>query len=340
MADRDQAIKALVRSAFGHNGQKCSAASLAILEAEVYDSDTFRRQLHDAVASLAVGPAWDIANVVTPCTQLPGPELERGLTTLEPGETWLLKPRLIDGNARLWSPGIKLGVQPGSFLHETECFGPLLGLMRAGSLAEAVEIANAVDFGLTSGLHTLDEREVAFWQDRIEAGNLYINRHITGAIVRRQPFGGWKASVVGTGAKAGGPNYVLQFGDWEQVDLPRQRSEPSEAVSGLLERGLPNLESAEDKARLRASAESYAWAWQSHFNLEHDPSQVRGEVNVFRYRPCKGLLLRIEADAEPVAVMQVLLAVRTTEQRLQMSLPPSLETAWSWLDSVLEIQVV
>ena len=340
MADRDQAIKDLVRSAFGHNGQKCSAASLAILEAEVYDSETFRRQLHDAVASLAVGSAWNLANMITPCTQLPSPDLERGLTTLEPGEAWLLKPRLIDDNARLWSPGIKLGVQPGSFLHLTECFGPVLGLMRADSLDEAVEIANAVDFGLTSGLHTLDDREVAFWKDRMEAGNLYINRHMTGAIVRRQPFGGWKASVVGPGAKAGGPNYVLQLGHWQQVGLPQKRAELSPAMSQLLEKCLDTLERAEDKTWLQASAESYAWAWQSHFSLEHDPSQVRGQVNCFRYRPCKGLLLRVEADAEPMAVMQVLFAVRTTGQSLQISLAPEQKAAWQWLDGEAEIQVV
>ncbi len=344
MADRDQAIKDLVRSAFGHNGQKCSAASLAILEADVYDSEAFRRQLHDAVASLAVGPAWDLTSVITPLTQLPSPDLERGLTTLEPGEAWLLKPRVIDGHARLWSPGIKLGVQPGSFLHRTECFGPVLGLMRAENLAEAVEIANAVDFGLTSGLHTLDEREVAFWQERIEGGNLYVNRHITGAIVRRQPFGGWKASVVGPGAKAGGPNYVLQFGDWQQVRLPQQQAAPTPGVRDLLERGMAALGtpclSSEDKAQLQASAASYAWAWQSHFSLAHDPSRVRGEVNLFRYRPCRRLFLRIEARAEPVSVLQVLLAVRTTGQPLQISIAPGQEAVWQWLDREAGMQVV
>jgi len=90
MADRDQAIKDLVRSAFSHNGQKCSAASLGILEAEVYDDPTFRRQLQDAAASLAVGPAWELSSVITPLTQPPSPKLWRALTCLEPGETWLL----------------------------------------------------------------------------------------------------------------------------------------------------------------------------------------------------------------------------------------------------------
>jgi RHH-type proline utilization regulon transcriptional repressor/proline dehydrogenase/delta 1-pyrroline-5-carboxylate dehydrogenase len=212
--------------------------------------------------------------------------------------------------------------------------------MRADSLTEAVEIANAVEFGLTSGLHTLDDREVAFWKDRMEAGNLYINRHITGAVVRRQSFGGWKASVVGPGAKAGGPNYVLQFGDWQQTTLPMQRSKPSPEVNQLLERCLSNLERTEKQAWLRASAESYAYAWQTHFSLQHDPSQVLGEVNHFRYRPCQGLLLRVAEEAEPFSVMQVLLAVRTTGQPLRLSLVPSLEASWRWLDREAETQVI
>jgi RHH-type proline utilization regulon transcriptional repressor/proline dehydrogenase/delta 1-pyrroline-5-carboxylate dehydrogenase len=133
LADRDQAIRDLVRSAFGHNGQKCSAASLAICEAEVYDDPVFRRQLRDAAESLPVGSAWKLASRITPLTQPPGPALRRALTTLEPGEEWLLEPRPAPDNPALWSPGIKLGVAPGSFFHRTECFGPVLGLaMRAG----------------------------------------------------------------------------------------------------------------------------------------------------------------------------------------------------------------
>src|SRR5499433_1476502 len=190
LADRDQAIRDLVRSAFGHNGQKCSAASLAICEAEVYDDPVFRRQLRDAAASLDVGTAWDAASRVTPLTQPPGEALTRALTRLDEGEEWLLEPRPLPGPAPLWSPGIKLGVRRGSFFHRTECFGPVLGLMRAGDLDEAIDLANDTPFGLTSGIQSLDDREVGHWLDRVEAGNLYVNRHTTGAIVSRQPFGG------------------------------------------------------------------------------------------------------------------------------------------------------
>ncbi|MGH7331854.1 MAG: bifunctional proline dehydrogenase/L-glutamate gamma-semialdehyde dehydrogenase [Candidatus Rokuibacteriota bacterium] len=334
LADRDQAIRDLVRSAFGHNGQKCSAASLAICEGEVYDDPGFRRQLRDAVASLNVGSAWDLASRITPLTQPPGPALHRALTTLDDGEAWLLEPRPAIDNPQLWSPGIRLGVRPGSFFHLTECFGPVLGLMRAEDLDEAIELANAPPFGLTSGIHTLDDREVARWLDRIEAGNLYVNRHITGAIVRRQPFGGWKASSVGPGAKAGGPNYVFQLARWRHETRPGVGSEPlPELLGALLDLCLAELSSADARDLVRASAVTYTRTWFNHFSREHDPSAALGEQNVFRYRPCRRVIARASLERVETAatLCQILLATCVASVPLTVSLPPN-QSPWSWLD--------
>jgi RHH-type transcriptional regulator, proline utilization regulon repressor / proline dehydrogenase / delta 1-pyrroline-5-carboxylate dehydrogenase len=323
LADRDQAIRDLVRSAFGHNGQKCSAASLAVCEAEVYDDPGFRRQLRDAAASLTVGSAWEPSSRLTPLTQPPGAALQRALTTLDEGEEWLLEPRAAADNAQLWSPGIKLGVRSGSFFHRTECFGPVLGLMRAESLDEAIDLANAQPFGLTAGIQTLDDREVAQWVERLEAGNLYVNRPITGAIVGRQPFGGWKASSVGPGAKAGGPNYVLQLARWRQTRLPVGGDEPLlEPLAVLLERCLPALADAPARDLVRASAASYVRAWREHFSREHEPMAVLGERNAFRYRPCRGLVARCTTGrpASLAALCQVLLAACVATTPLTVSL--------------------
>lgn len=275
MADRELAAKDLVRSAFGHSGQKCSAASLAILEAEVYEDKVFLRQLRDAAASLSVGAATQPESMVTPLIQAPGESLSRALTALEDGESWLLEPQQSEADPCLWSPGIKLGVRPGSWFHQTECFGPVLGLMRARDLDEASAIQNDVSFGLTAGLHSLDETEIETWKNRAEAGNLYINRGITGAIVRRQPFGGWKRSSIGPGSKAGGPNYVNLF---------RHISD-----------GIP--------PELDEVRGSYRVAWAKHFAIDHDPSGLRCESNVFRYRPCRGVLLRLQKPDEHAEAM-------------------------------------
>ena len=272
LADRDLAVKDIVRSAFGHAGQKCSAASLAILEAEVYDDPAFRRQLRDAAASLRVSQATDDASIVTPLIREPGDALRRALTTLDAGEEWLLEPRRCSDDPCLWSPGIKLGIRSGSWFHQTECFGPVLGLMRARDLAEAMQFQNATPYGLTAGIHSLDEEEIASWREAAEAGNLYINRAITGAIVQRQPFGGWKRSCIGPGAKAGGPNYVNLFRHFEDT-------EPLEAARAV---------------------QNYRSAWSGHFSQPHDPSALRCERNTFRYRPCRGVVLRLAAADDAV----------------------------------------
>ena len=219
-ADYDLAVADLVKSAFGHAGQKCSAASLVILVGSAGRSERLRRQLVDAVESVRVGWPTSLDATMGPLIEPPTGKLARALTSLEPGETWLVEPQQLDDTGRLWSPGLKDGVAPGSFLHLTECFGPVLGIMRADTLDEALALQNATPFGLTGGLHSLDEDEIEQWLDAVEVGNAYVNRHITGAIVQRQPFGGWKDSVVGPGAKAGGPNYVAQLGSW----VPERRA--------------------------------------------------------------------------------------------------------------------
>ncbi len=220
-ADMDLAVRDVVHSAFSHAGQKCSAASLVILVGTAAGSRRFRSQLADAVRSLRVGPADDPETQMGPLIAPAGGKLLDALTRLDPGERWLVRPRRLDAEGRLWSPGVKERVAAGSRSHRVEFFGPVLSVMTAGTLDEAVAIQNGVDFGLTAGLHSLDRTEIARWLDTVQAGNLYVNRGITGAIVRRQPFGGWKRSTVGPGFKAGGPNYLLALGDWETSETAR-----------------------------------------------------------------------------------------------------------------------
>ena len=231
-ADVDQAIADLVRSAFGHAGQKCSAASLAIIEAPLYDDPAFLERLRDAAATLRVGPAADLATDVGPLIEPPARPSTGRLTTLDDGESWLLEPTCRSADRRTWTPGIRLGVRPGSWFARTECFGPVLGVIRADDLDHAIAIQNDSDFGLTAGLHALDPDEVERWVDRVEAGNLYVNRGTTGAIVQRQPFGGWKGSSVGPTAKAGGPNYVASLMRWSDDESIRARRRASERSSG------------------------------------------------------------------------------------------------------------
>jgi RHH-type proline utilization regulon transcriptional repressor/proline dehydrogenase/delta 1-pyrroline-5-carboxylate dehydrogenase len=217
-ADQDDAIRDLIHSAFSHAGQKCSAASLAILEASVYDDPRFLKRLADAVRSLRVGRAIDPRTDVPPLIRPPSGPLLRALTELAPGERWLVEPEADATNANLWSPGAKIGVRQESEFYRTECFGPVLGIMRADNLDHAIALQNGTGYGLTGGIHTLDPREAATWRDAVQVGNAYINRVTTGAIVRRQPFGGWRRSSINPSTKPGGPNYLMTLGEWSTGD--------------------------------------------------------------------------------------------------------------------------
>ncbi|MGO1948846.1 MAG: bifunctional proline dehydrogenase/L-glutamate gamma-semialdehyde dehydrogenase [Mycobacteriaceae bacterium] len=324
-ADRDLAVADLVYSAFGHAGQKCSAASLGILVGSVYESERFRRQLLDAASSMIVDWPTNMRATMGPLTELPSDKLERALTTLEPGERWLLKPRQLDDSGRLWTPGIKDGVKPGSFFHLTEVFGPVLGLMRADDLDEALELQNATDFGLTGGIHSLDPSEVRRWVSEIEVGNAYVNRGITGAIVQRQSFGGWKQSSVGLGSKAGGPNYVMLMGSWsDDTTAPGSVvATGSSAVDGFIAELLQKSALSEgDAAWLSAAGASDTAAWESEFGTPRDLTGLTAEANIFRYRPAH-VVLRVSRDAAPVEVARALLAAHRAGSPLRVSVDPS-----------------
>jgi RHH-type proline utilization regulon transcriptional repressor/proline dehydrogenase/delta 1-pyrroline-5-carboxylate dehydrogenase len=298
-ADLDTAVADLVRSAFGHAGQKCSAASLGIVEASVYDDPAFRRQLADAVRSLRTGPGDDLRTTMGPLIRTPEGPLHDALHRLGAGETWLVEPRQLGDNPRQWTPGVKLGVAPGSSFHLTECFGPVLGLMRAADLDQAVAWQNQPAYGLTAGLQSLDPAEIARWRDSVQAGNLYVNRHITGAVVRRQPFGGWKRSVVGPGHKAGGPHYVASLGTWATPDPapePARRRDPVEFA-----------------ARVAASMATDL--------APTDPSGLASEANVLRFRPLHSVVLRADAEVPDAEVALALAAGRAAGVVVTLSTP-------------------
>ena len=288
-ADIDAAVKDLVASAFGHAGQKCSAASLAIVEASIHDNPAFLRQLRDAVTTEVVGAGPDPATVIGPVIRPAEGPLLRALTTLEPGESWLVAPRQLDDTGHMWSPGVKIGVQPGSWTHLTEWFGPVLGIMRAPDLDTAISWQNAVEYGLTAGIHALDTGECETWIERIQAGNVYVNRGTTGAVVNRQPFGGWKKSAVGPTAKAGGENYVACLRDWA----------PTEAAL--------------------TNDEVQSW-WTSTGGAVRDLTGLTVERNLIRYRPMGSpILVRVDAGTREADLESVRRLAARTGTRIVLS---------------------
>lgn len=282
-ADLDLAAKDVAYSAFGHAGQKCSAASLVILVGSVAKSKRFHNQLIDAVTSLKVGYPQDPTSQMGPIIEPANGKLLNALTTLGEGESWAVEPRKLDDSGRLWSPGVRYGVRRGSYFHLTEFFGPVLGVMTADTLEEAIAIQNQIEYGLTAGLHSLNSEELGTWLEGIQAGNLYVNRGITGAIVQRQPFGGWKKSAVGAGTKAGGPNYLAGLGDWTPARSTATAAVGHPAVRRILNAAGSALQPGELESVQRALA-SDAEAWAEEFGTAKDVSGLTAERNIFRYR--------------------------------------------------------
>ena len=328
MADRDQAIKHIVQSAFGHSGQKCSATSLLLLEQEVYEDEDFKASLIDAVESMRAGSAWDTSNKIGPLSSPPAGDLLRGLKELEDGETWALMPKRIAESSCIYSPGIKWDVSRSSYTHLTEFFGPVLAVMPFRKLSQAIEIVNESGYGLTSGLESLDDREQEEWQAGINAGNLYINRSTTGAIVLRQPFGGMGKSAFGPGIKAGGPNYVAQLMHVEGMDDRSNLKVNNEWLLQLAD-GLRKLEGplALHTEQLISTIADFELAAQQEFHREHDHFKLVGQDNIRRYLPLQSLRIRVTAEDSWFDIVGRVAAARAVGCRMIVSAAPGVHEA-------------
>ncbi len=209
-ADLDEAVHGVVHSAFDYAGQKCSACSRAVVLEAVYDR--FVERVAEATRSLTVAPAEEPGCSVPPV--IDGEARRRILGALAKGKS---EGRLVFAadvgalaeEGYFVGPHVFADVPPTASIAQEEIFGPVLAIIKARDLDQALEIANGVPYALTGGLYTRSPEHLARVKREFRVGNLYINRKTTGALVGRQPFGGFKLS--GIGAKAGGPDYLLQF---------------------------------------------------------------------------------------------------------------------------------
>lgn len=338
LADRDQAIKHILHSAFSHSGQKCSATSLLLLEKEVYEDESFRQTLCDAVESMRVGSAWELESRIGPLIGPPGGALEKSLMELEEGESWAVLPRKVAENPNLYSPAVKWGTQPGSFTHMTEFFGPVLAVMGFDRLAEAIAIVNETGYGLTSGLESLDDREQQEWLEGIRAGNLYINRSTTGAIVLRQPFGGMGKSAFGPGIKAGGPNNVAQlihFRDKQRADLDSTFDIANSDLAQLKESIESNLHghgpdgtifSSEEVAAVAGAIGSIDVNMREEFGKSHDFFRLIGQDNFRRYLPVAAIRIRVQPADSVFETFTRVAAAKAAGCHITISSQPGLES--------------
>ena len=211
-ADLDEAVVGVIKSAFNYAGQKCSACSRVIVLDAAYNQ--FVERLVDATKSLTLGVAEDPATRIGPV--IDEDARDRILETIrkvDPEHGGILKLAVDAGTlakqGTFVGPHIFIDVDPTSPLAQNEIFGPVLAVIRAKNLDDAFQIANGTKFALTGGVYSRSPAALRRARNEFEVGNLYLNREITGALVQRQPFGGYRMS--GIGSKAGGPDYLLQF---------------------------------------------------------------------------------------------------------------------------------
>jgi RHH-type proline utilization regulon transcriptional repressor/proline dehydrogenase/delta 1-pyrroline-5-carboxylate dehydrogenase len=206
-ADLDQAVAGIVQSAFGYSGQKCSACSRVIVLETVYDAVVHR--LVEATKSLNVGAANNPSTKVGPVIDATAQARIKEYIEKGKQDGTLAVQVAAPENGYFVPPTIFTNVTPEATIAQEEIFGPVLAVIKAANFNEALNIANGTDYALTGGLYSRTPEHIKRAYQEFEVGNLYINRGITGAIVARQPFGGFKLS--GVGSKAGGPDYLLQF---------------------------------------------------------------------------------------------------------------------------------
>jgi 1-pyrroline-5-carboxylate dehydrogenase len=213
-ADLDAAATDAVRSAYGFQGQKCSACSRLILVEQIHDAVVDR--IVDRVGTLEIGPPsenYPVGPVISSTQHamiLAEIESGRSEADLAAGGA-----AVEHGGGYYIEPTVFVGVQPDSRLAQHEIFGPVLSVIRARDFDQALEIANATEYGLTGGLYSADRDRIERARREFHVGNLYVNRKITGALVGVQPFGGFKMS--GSNAKAGGPDYLRLFAEMKTV---------------------------------------------------------------------------------------------------------------------------
>ena len=206
-ADLDEAVVHILESAFGYQGQKCSAASRIILTEEIHDH--LLERLVEAVRSLKIGPPDDPRNFIGPVIDAAAYSRIIGYIDLGKREGKCVLDREAPSGGYFIRPAIFSGIEPSHRLANEEIFGPVLSVIKAKGFDAALAIANRSSYALTGGIFSRSPAHIEKARKEFRVGNLYINRGITGAVVERQPFGGLKLS--GIGSKAGGPDYLLQF---------------------------------------------------------------------------------------------------------------------------------
>ena len=320
-AELSRAVTDTLDSAFRGTQTSLSYVRSVVLLGSMARSKDFREQLADAVRSLRAGdsahPAgndplsFDLGPLATP----PSAAELAVLRDLGEGESWLVQPEQLDEEGLLWSPGVKLGINPGSPFWDDARRLPVIGLGSTQMLSDAISQQNAIGSGAIAGIQSWDEAEVLAWLRGIEAASLSVNRPTSDVRIERQPSGGWNEAVMGLPALSGGPHWLLAQGSWER--RAGRRSETlhlrglAPEVVLLIEAVQPEI-GYEEFDELRRAALADQITWHTSLGVVEDEIGLGIERNLLRVTPVSVQVRLAEGGsiAELARVLAAALLVR------------------------------
>ncbi len=294
-ANKEQVIKDIIKSCFMNAGQVCSSTSLITAVPEIYNDKDFLQKLADEVNNLYVAHASDQKSKMPALIRRPIGDTLWGLTELEEGESWLVKPKQLDDSATLWSPGIRIGTKFRGKAHLTEFFAPTIAIMQVANVEEGVKVTNETGYGLTSAIQTTDKNEQDIWLNGVKAGTISVNKDTTVCSkVKAQPFGGMGKSAFGSGIKVGGYNYITQFLKYENKNIKNYDSEEVE-IKMIDSMSISKCDKNEiDKFMLYAK--NYKHWYKTYFNIETDHKIIPDMINILKFVKTETMAVRLVAN--------------------------------------------
>ncbi|MEO7349173.1 MAG: proline dehydrogenase family protein [Terrimesophilobacter sp.] len=318
-AHLERAVSDIVRSALDHAGQSAIALGTVILVGTAGEAARFIGRLSDTIASVPVlAPSTTGAGISS--LSRPATARERlMLETLAEGEAWRVQPRQVDTRGRLWAPGLRDNVEQNSAFIKGDNRAPVIGIVRAGSLNEAIDIQNALRFGLTAGIHSLDAYEVDTWLKSAEAGLLSVNSATTTGILKYAPAQGWNRSAVGT-VSMGGFDSVVSLCDWQPVTMSPGATVTLDGISDPVARVIIAAQSGIDFTGfdwVRAGARSDEEAWHTAYAKKALVSSEFERIE-HQYRPV-AVTIRLSEGATMAHLVRVLAAAALTQSAVAIS---------------------
>ncbi len=326
-ADRVLAVRNAVRSAFGAAPASASTANALVLLGGAARSRRLRALLGDAVRALRVGDSakpGDQDPLIFDVGPLPGPVGEAGrraLTQLDPGEEWLVEPVQLDEAGRLWQPGVRIGVRRDSPFWADAIGMPVVGVISARTLDEAVALQNELGAGSVAGLQATEAGETVPWLERVRAATLVVGRPTTGGRVERLPGGGWGRAAMGVQALAGGPNRLLTLGSWVLREGTRSQTlhlrglDPEVRVLIAAAQATLDYESFD---LVRRAALSDALTWRTTLGAVRDDIGLGVEHNLLRRWPVP-THVRLAQGGEMAELIRVLAAALVVGAQVSVS---------------------